>query len=79
VATFAMPNSTATTSTGESSGSSTSRSRRQKPAPSTTEASSISCGSVVIPASTISVANGNMRHAWTSTIATRASVGSPSQ
>src|SRR2546425_5186017 len=42
-------------------------------------ASTISCGIDDRPASTITVANGRMRHAWTMMMATSARAGSPSQ
>src|SRR5438034_8074411 len=43
------------------------------------DASTISCGIDDSPASTITVANGKMRHACTMMIARSASAGSPSQ
>src|SRR5207237_1017037 len=78
-AVYTTPNSTATATTGSNSGSSTRNSRRQNPAPSTIAASTISCGIDDSPASTITVANGKIRHACTMMIASSASAGSPSQ
>ncbi len=76
---YTTPNSTATATTGSNSGSSTRNSRRQNPAPSTIAASTISCGIDDSPASTITVANGKIRHACTMMMASNASAGSPSQ
>src|SRR3989454_9433610 len=73
------PTNTATATTGSNSGSSTRNSRRQNPAPSTIAASTISCGIDDSPASTITVANGKMRHACTMMMASNARAGSPSQ
>src|SRR3990170_1505717 len=73
------PNRTATVATGSSSGRLTWKSRRQNEAPSMTAASRISTGMAVSPASTITVAKGNIRQTCTMIIAMMASVGSPSQ
>src|SRR3990170_1104409 len=73
------PNRTATVATGSSSGRLTWKSRRQNEAPSMTAASRISTGMEVSPASTITVAKGNIRQTCTMIIAMMASVGSPSQ
>jgi len=76
---YTTPKSTATATTGKSNGSSTWNRRRQNPAPSTIAASTISWGIDDSPASTITVANGKIRHACTMMMATSASAGSPSQ
>src|SRR5437899_3275331 len=79
VAVYTTPSTTATAPTGISNGSSTTSNRRQNPAPSTIAASTISWGIDASPASTITVANGKIRHACTMMMAKSASAGSPSQ
>jgi hypothetical protein len=73
-----IPNRSATSAIGNWSGMSTYHSFRQPVAPSIFEASSTSVGIDARPATKITTANGRMRHAWTSVIASSARFGRPS-
>src|SRR5581483_2849241 len=79
VAVNTIPNRSATSAIGSCSGSETYQNFFSPSAASIAAASSTSCGIEEMPAMKITVANGRIRHAWTTMIEVSASVGVPSQ